>query len=949
MSTGHPYPVSHNRASYSASASYPSASTPSSAYPYPSYSARSPSYDASHARPDPAASYSSLSGTFHHAEHDPASSQHYPGSARADAYAQPHQPHPREQLWQYAPPVEAPRARLEHPALEGSPTREYQHHPHHGPLSSHAAPLAGPGRSPTSGRRRDKARLELAADQPLTTQGKQRTRVYVACVQCRGRKIRCDGAKPVCHNCSRRSENPQLCNYDAAPKRRGPDRVPGARQRGIPGQTGERPPRRRRRPPPPDAAGYGAAGSVSASASPVDVKSVHFSPTSPGAYMADAAGQQHQHQHQHATEHIPSISGHGQYGGRHRQDIPELVGRSALPGGLGTHYAQHHDFSTVYPGGGARTSHEYLVPVPEIGVMTETYAYGVGAAPEAARATTTRRQEREEDDDQKIVIAEDPGLQFTRETWWDALLSLYAHRDGGGGDPFDVTLTIPADVRETATQNITADLRSIFHTSPHWLSFLNLPRFFGALLDPRTRDGVQPSLILGALALATFLKSHEMELGAAGRARSLRLRDQAQSALEASLNSRWLDHSLVQAAWLLAFFEVCAHPLHSTARVRSSMGLLDSLIRSMKLMSLDAEDPRATAFASSVPAVPAEDHDRLAAGVPEGRQGSGCHCARFTLGHTWPMVREFAPLWNMTPTWQSSWTEADIRKEECRRLVWSSVGLTASHSSYTAAGEEMETQQMFLMDPRNCRLLFPGESLTHADDAPAVPPPDKESVWALQVRTMLLWNSCVRLRAEPDALADADKTRFAAAAWAEAEAIEDALGAHACGIERAYLFQGRELLFNARTFIAYELQEWLPRTTVEAHLVFYRRKAEEWLTSQAMLAQRLLNAGLHVVTGLPSSDLARRPFFLFWFMSQIERALRLWAYDRSLVLSLEVAKALSRPVQYLMTLWPCPEQQRRWSDLRDKLNGSCYAASVPGLSPYISPLDELPHVPPSGL
>ena len=31
--------------------------------------------------------------------------------------------------------------------------------------------------------RRDKPRLELAPDQPLTTQGKQRTRVYVACVQ----------------------------------------------------------------------------------------------------------------------------------------------------------------------------------------------------------------------------------------------------------------------------------------------------------------------------------------------------------------------------------------------------------------------------------------------------------------------------------------------------------------------------------------------------------------------------------------------------------------------------------------------------------------------------------------------------------------------------------------------------------------------------------------------
>ena len=71
----------------------------------------------------------------------------------------------------------------------------------------------------------------------------------------RSRKIRCDGAKPVCHNCTRRSSStvegiPPDCNYDAAPKRRGPDKVPGARQRST--QTtvteGGKVRRRRRRP-----------------------------------------------------------------------------------------------------------------------------------------------------------------------------------------------------------------------------------------------------------------------------------------------------------------------------------------------------------------------------------------------------------------------------------------------------------------------------------------------------------------------------------------------------------------------------------------------------------------------------------------------------------------------------------------------------------------------------
>ncbi|KAJ3521201.1 hypothetical protein NM688_g9048 [Phlebia brevispora] len=115
--------------------------------------------------------------------------------------------------------------------------------------SSHSPPAAPEQRLPSAQekspttyiaprstpKRREKPRIALAPDQPLTTQGKPRARVYVACVQCRTRKIRCDGAKPTCHNCSRRTANGSEpltpCQYDAAPKRRGPDKNPGSRQR----------------------------------------------------------------------------------------------------------------------------------------------------------------------------------------------------------------------------------------------------------------------------------------------------------------------------------------------------------------------------------------------------------------------------------------------------------------------------------------------------------------------------------------------------------------------------------------------------------------------------------------------------------------------------------------------------------------------------------------------
>lgn len=44
----------------------------------------------------------------------------------------------------------------------------------------------------------------------------------------RARKIRCDSTRPVCNNCTRRNNE---CEYDAVPKRRGPDKRPGTRQR----------------------------------------------------------------------------------------------------------------------------------------------------------------------------------------------------------------------------------------------------------------------------------------------------------------------------------------------------------------------------------------------------------------------------------------------------------------------------------------------------------------------------------------------------------------------------------------------------------------------------------------------------------------------------------------------------------------------------------------------
>jgi hypothetical protein len=89
---------------------------------------------------------------------------------------------------------------------------------------------------------------------------------------------------------------------------------------------------------------------------------------------------------------------------------------------------------------------------------------------------------------------------------------------------------------------------SRFTTSGYWLSFVNVPDFVRSLYNPEDRSLMQPSLVFAGLALATLMKSSEMELGSAGRERAIWLRDKAQAWLEASWNSQWIDMTLAKAA-----------------------------------------------------------------------------------------------------------------------------------------------------------------------------------------------------------------------------------------------------------------------------------------------------------------------------------------------------------------------------------------------------------------
>ncbi|THU95763.1 hypothetical protein K435DRAFT_665729 [Dendrothele bispora CBS 962.96] len=569
-------------------------------------------------------------------------------------------------------------------------------------------------------------------------------------------------------------------------------------------------------------------------------------------------------------------------------------------------------------------SHPELDVTPIGGIVTSGYI--------------TSLDDNDQESDDARGISYEPSLNFSRKIWFDSLLALYM--DARHPDKLSTS------DRELATREITADLRFLFNVSNYWFSFFHLPSFFGKFLDPQKRERMQPSLVLSALAVSTFFKSSNVGLGQAGRQRALRFLDAAQGSLQASLNAGFIDETLAQAAWLIALFEVCVHPDHSTTRSVSAIRMLDSIIRSLSLISLDFHDPQTTVFTpGSVPGIESSSKQQwqtsstgrpfaYSTSTPSSIHPAGCSCLSLTLGEHWPSSIQHTPMWANTPAWDSSWSEGDIRKESCRRLCWSAVTLAAGHVFYAMANHS-QGLDLFIADPANFALLFSGESIIRSPSLAS----SKDTIWALYDRSSLLWHSCVRMRNSTSATED-ERGQFAIKAWLEADAIEEALNKHTCGIEKAFIFQGREYLFNTRMCITYEYQRYIPLVPNNVPGSFHREKAEQWLSHQERVAGRLMQ-GLHTITGNTKNHLVHRPFFLFWFMSQISRALKLWHRDHTMTIALNTCKAFTPVVDYMSALWPCPEQRKRYTHLHQRLTEACLAADVPPPAPPNFSLDPI--------
>ncbi|KDQ17341.1 hypothetical protein BOTBODRAFT_172387 [Botryobasidium botryosum FD-172 SS1] len=426
----------------------------------------------------------------------------------------------------------------------------------------------------------------------------------------------------------------------------------------------------------------------------------------------------------------------------------------------------------------------------------------------------------------------EPSLEFNRKSWWDDLLRIYSQD------------------RHIALNKVVQDLRYLFESSHHWMSLINVTSFFVKLYDPLCREHLQPSVVLAALALSVLLQSGDDSHRTWGSKFALKLRTTAQSALEASVNARWVDPSLAQAAYTLALFETCTHPEYSADRVISSFRSLDSIIAAYHLTCIDVDDANSSVFLPH--AVPSVYPSRLSMAdaldhliLVHSPKVTTCTCSTF-MASSLDLVSKSSG----SPGWDPSWTSAEVQQEEIRRLCWNSLELAAGHLGFTSASAHY-VEDLTYVQPSKYGLLFPAETMYRSELLGS----PKESIWALLYRSMLLFRSCIsRLRKKPAESEDEDDTLFAASAWAEVIAIQSNISGHVCSRESA------RAAFSTRILIS-EIVEKLPvKSNIKRAYALDRSSVEEWL-------QFHLATGLFIEVWL--ADPSRRKPYFIWLQMQL--------------------------------------------------------------------------------
>ncbi|KAJ7025786.1 hypothetical protein C8F04DRAFT_1127074 [Mycena alexandri] len=693
--------------------------------------------------------------------------------------------------------------------------------------------------------------------------------VVIACRPCRGRKIKCDSNRPSCNNCVRRKNE---CVYDAAPKRRGPDKRPGTRQRSCKKKPadGSSPPTLKRK-----------RKASSSSTTGVDIgratKSLPQSDQSP-TVMKDSDREQ-------PTSPARKRSSISSVYSQPRAIQPQPSSSTSTPLRIttdvyrypqSTHRSPHSDTS-VY---------QSFIPSPYVTVKQQPQSPFI-QPPSAVSPNVPHG---------KFPVPSTPAAESNQRTWWTLFLEQYP-------------LT-----------TIVADLQYLFSDTGHWLCFINVTFFLNMLWNPEERLKIQPAFILAGLALAELMRSSESERGVVGRDRAAWLRDNAQNALTIAMsggNGDWIDASLAEAALILVLYESSAHPQYQPERVAAALRLLDQILKTISVSTLDIMDQGVARFANhSVPIVT----------VPYRPNQYERKCTCMPPGSPPPDTTQ---TWSSPLRWDPTWTANEVRNEECRRLCWSALSLATSYLIQCAAFDR-EMPVLELSNPASYAILFPGEVIDRISPAYCSPdsPSPKEAIWALYCRSLLLWNFCNRLvtrpgiqaphqtEAEADALADA---------WNEAQAIEDSLEIHICNYETTVSYLCQEFICNTRMSVTQALRKMqgLSReiSTTPGPL-FNRKQGRQWIEYQARVIKRVKLA-IYQLGGPQGYQLTRRPMQVAWFLNQFSVCMQIWTHDTGLTDAVELAKDFLAVVDVLNALWPCKANQTQSDNLRKQLTQAC--------------------------
>ncbi|KAJ7252059.1 hypothetical protein C8J57DRAFT_1352098 [Mycena rebaudengoi] len=735
---------------------------------------------------------------------------------------------------------------------------------YHQLYDAHSAAQQDGGHMPSSrGVATEDAESQRRSLSPIRSARRTAPAAVIACRQCRSRKIRCDSTRPHCSNCARRADH---CEYDPAPKRRGPDKQPGTRRRRSKKEvdeiTGAQTAKTKR----------SKASSPTKMLSPTSAESM-----SPAATSAPAPANLHGEQDQRATkkrkrdsaqdlgeleltsvasvehQHPPSSRS---YGSPVRQIVP-----------INSRSPPHQAALRVSTDDSVLLRHTHAASeLSNARFVGPSYTYDATSFPRSSGSYQSPVGPPHRDHP-KFPALPSRALQEAQQRWWSQFLQTY-----------------------TSIGNI---LTTRFSDTSLSLSFLNVPFFLERLWSSTLYLTIQPAFVLAALALATLVKSSETGQGASGRRQAEWLRGQAEETLEQTWrDGLWLDASLAEAALVYPCpVRSSAHPHYHPDRVARAFGLLDKIVSALGLTSIDVHDRDVCRYArGAAPLVDVAEQQARFSSANHPNDETSCRC----IPPDTPRP-DADSIWSSVLRWDPSWSASEIRDEECRRLCWSALTLATSFRTECIALARTDgCAGLALCEPANYLILFPNEVYDRGVKGGTHP---KNALWALYCRSMLVANFCANiasLRADTRDEKD-ERAELLQDCWNEVRDIADALDIHVCNLHTAVTYLCRENVSNTRIIITKMLRslEGFDEDSSPSNALFNRKQADEWISYQTKVVERVTTC-IHYLNDSRGHQLTRLAICLL-----------LWEHDTSLTAVLVLAKLLLVPVEVMNTLWPC--------------------------------------------